>query len=91
MAGYLPLDEAAEYVTTRAGVHVTSAGILRAGVHGVLLIAAPFSGKMRNNTNYSSDDVLGLLVIPPRHLLEIETDGQARIVGAFSLDEKIGY
>jgi len=91
MAGYLPLDEAAEYVTTRAGVHVTPAGLLRAGVHGVLLILAPFSGQMHNCTNNSNDDVLGLLEIPPRHLQEIETDGQTVIKGAFSLDGKTSY
>lgn len=46
---------------------------------------------MRNLNGHRNDDVLGLLTIPPRHLLEIETDGQARIVGAFSLDGKTGY
>lgn len=86
MSGYLTLSEAAEYVKNKSGHAVEPAALLRAGVHGVLLIASPFSSLMRNLTAHKNDDVLGLLVIPPRHLLEIETDGRARITGATSLD-----
>ncbi|GDX85687.1 hypothetical protein LBMAG43_17290 [Methylococcaceae bacterium] len=39
--GYLTLDEAAIYATNKNGFDVTSSELLRAGVYGVLLIAAP--------------------------------------------------
>jgi predicted DNA-binding protein (UPF0251 family) len=61
------------------------------GVHGALLIAAPFSGLMRNTSHSRNEDVLGLLIIPPRHLLEIEIEGETRILGALSLDGSTMY
>lgn len=63
MAGYLPLDEAAEYVTMRTGVPVKPAGLLRAGVHGALDIAAWFDGEMRNTSAHRNEDYSGLLTI----------------------------
>jgi hypothetical protein len=88
---YLTLSEAAAYVNHRSAHNVEPAALLRSGVHGVLLIAAPFSGLMRNLTNSRNEDVLGLLIIPPRHLLEIELEGEARILGALSLDGSTMY
>ena len=88
---YLTLSEAAQYVNHKAGLQIEPAALLRAGVHGVMLIAAPFSSLMRNLTTHKNDEVLGLLVIPPMHLMEIETEGQTKIIGATSLDGKTGY
>jgi hypothetical protein len=83
---YLTLREAAAYINHRSVHEIEPAALLRAGVHGALLIAAPFSGLMRNMTYSRDEDVLGLLIIPPRHLLEIELEGGTRILGAISLD-----
>lgn len=88
---YLTLIEAAEYVSDRTGLQIEPAALLRSGVRGVMMIAAPFSSLMRNLNAHTNEHYLGLLVIPPMHLLEIETDGQTRIVGAFSLDGKTAY
>ncbi|MBB3118362.1 hypothetical protein [Pseudoduganella violacea] len=83
---YLTLPEAAAYINRRSSHKIEPAALLRAGVHGALLISAPFSGFMRNMTYSRNEDVLGLLIIPPRHLLEIELEGETRILGALSLD-----
>jgi len=88
MSGYLTLQEATLYVKNKSGHAIEPASLLRAGVHGVMLLAAPFSGWMHDLSTHENKDVLGLLVIPPRHLLEIETEGQARIISATSLDGK---
>lgn len=91
MIGYLPLAEAAQYVTNKTGKDFQPDALLRAGVHGALLITAAFSGQMRNLTAHKNEDYSGLLTIPPRYLLEIDTHGKALIEGAFSLDGKNGY
>ncbi len=91
MTGYLPLAEAAQYVTNKTGKECEPDALLRAGVHGALLIAAAFSGQMRNLTAHKNEDYSGLLTIHPRHLFEIETDGQATIVEALSLDGSACY
>ncbi len=91
MTGYLPLAEAAQYVTNKTGKECEPDALLRAGVHGALLIAAAFSGQMRNLTAHKNEDYSGLLTIHPRHLFEIETDGQATIVEALSLDGSARY
>lgn len=83
---YLALGEAAAYVKNRSGHEIEPTALLRAGVHGALLVAAAFSGLMRNTSKHQNEDVVGLLLIPPRHLLEIEIEGQAKILGAMSLD-----
>ena len=91
MTGYLPLAEAAQYVTNKTGKECEPDALLRAGVHGALLIAAAFSGQMRNLTAHKNEDYSGLLTIHPRHLFEIETDGQATIVEALSLEGSARY
>ena len=91
MTGYLPLAEAAQYVTNKTGKECEPDALLRAGVHGALLIAAAFSGQMRNLTADKKEEYSGLLTIPPRYLLEIDTHGKAIIERAFSLDGKNGY
>lgn len=91
MTGYLPLAEAAQYVTNKTGKECEPDALLRAGVHGALLIAAAFSGQMRNLTAHKNEDYSGLLTIPPRYLLEIDTHGKAIIERAFSLDGKNCY
>lgn len=83
---YLTLGEAAAYVKNRSGHEIEPAALLRAGVHGALSIAAAFSGLMRNTSKHQNEDVVGLLLIPPRHLLEIEIEGQTKVLGASSLD-----
>lgn len=88
---YLTLPEAAQYVTQQTGLQIEPAALLRVGVLNEILIVAPFSSLMRNLTAHKNDGVLGLLVIPPSHLLEIESEGQAKITGAFSLDGTIAY
>lgn len=88
---YLTLAEAAQYVQQKSGVEIEPAALLRAGVLGHVRIVGAFSGLMRNLNLHEDEDVLGLLLIPQRHLLEIETDGEAAIKGAFSLDGKTAY
>lgn len=88
---YAALQEAAAEIHRRTGVDVTAAQLLRAGIAGEMPIVALFSGLMRNLTAHSNEDVLGLLVIPQRHLVEIDTEGEALILGAFSLDGKTAY
>lgn len=88
---YLTLSEAAEYTSHKTGLEIEPAAMLRAGVYGALLITAPFSSLMRNLTDGRNDEVLGLLVIPQQHLLEIETDGQAKIIDAASLNGGTKY
>lgn len=93
MAGYLTLDEAAIYATNKNGFDVTSSELLRAGVYGILLLAAPFGfGTMYNATESKEENFKAqLLIIPPSHLMEIETEGSARIMAAFSVDGKKLY
>ena len=88
---YLTLNEAAEYASRVKGFTVEPATLLRAGIHGHLLIAATFNGLMRNLTAHTNDDYAGLLILAPRELMTIETEGQARITGAFGLDRKAAY
>ncbi len=88
---YLTLSEAAQYATNKTGQQIEPASLLRAGVLGTLLIAAPFSGQMRNLVAHRNDEVLGLLIVPRQHLFEIEAKGQATIKGAYSLDGKTAY
>lgn len=88
---YLTLPEAVAYINHRSAHEIEAAALLRAGIHGALLIAAPFSGLMRNTSHSRNEDVLGLLIIPPRHLLEIELEGETRILGAVSLDGSTMY
>lgn len=90
---YFTLQEAAAYVRQRTGLQIEPSALLRAGVHGVLTICAPFSfGPMYNatltkNVNFKAD----FLVIPPAHLLEIETEGRAMIETAFGLDKTLYF
>jgi hypothetical protein len=88
---YLTLKEAGEYLRRKTGIEIDEAALFRAGVGGVLLIAAPFSSVMRNCTAHTNENFAGLLVISPLHLLEIETSGQTKILGAISLDGKTAY
>ncbi|APW47069.1 hypothetical protein [Rhodoferax antarcticus] len=88
---YLTLTEAAAYASRVKGFTVESASLLRAGVHGLLLIAASFNGLMRNLTAHTNEEYVGLLVLAPSELLTIETEGQSRITGAFGLDGKAAY
>ena len=90
---YLTLIEAAQYATDKTGQTVEPAALLRAGVHGVLRLSAPFGfGAMYNATRGENEDFrAGLLTIPPAHLLEIETEGCAKIEAAQSLDGQTVY
>jgi hypothetical protein len=88
---YVSLAEAAQAIERRTGVDASVEQLLRAGIAGRLPIVALFSGEMRNLTTHADEDYLGLLVIPPRHLIEISTDGRAVIKGAFSLDGATAY
>ena len=88
---YLTLTEAAAYASRVKGFTVEPASLLRAGIHGHLLIVASFNGLMRNLSGHTNDDYVGLLVLAPSELLTIETEGQARITGAFGLDGKAAY
>lgn len=88
---YLTLQEAADFASRVRGFTVEPATLLRAGVHGGLLIAAAFNSPMRNLTTHTDDDYVGLLILSPRELLTIETEGQACITGASSLDGKAMY
>jgi len=86
--GYLTLNEAAKYATNKKGFNVEPSVLLRAGVYGVLIIAAIFPfGTMYNATESKEEDFkAGLLIIPPLHLLEIETEGFTTVEAAFSSD-----
>ncbi len=90
---YLTLDEAVIYATNKKGVDITSSELLRAGVYGDLLLTAPFGfGRMYNATESKEEDFKAqLLIIPPSHLMEIETEGSTRIMAAFSIDGKKLY
>lgn len=88
---YLTLSEAATYASRVKGFAVEPATLLRAGIHGQLLIAATFNGLMRNLTAHTNDEYVGLLILAPSELMTIETEGQARITGAFGLDRKAAY
>lgn len=90
---YLTLEEAAQYVNRKTGQQIVPENLLRAGIAGILLICAPFgfcvmyNATTKENENFCAD----LLIIPPAHLLEIETEGEANIQVAFSLDGKTIY
>jgi hypothetical protein len=88
---YLSLPEAAEYLQHRTGVEINDASVLRMGTMGHLLIVAYFDGFMQNLTTRNNEEVVGHLVIPPRHLAAIENDGEAIIIGASSLDGRAFY
>lgn len=92
---YLTLEEAAQYINHRWPQQqaLQSAELLRAGVHGALLICTPFGfGLMYNATTRENENFSPtLLVLPPTHLLEIETEGRALIKVATSLDGKTIY
>lgn len=90
---YFTLDEAAQYATSKTGKEVKPADLLRAGVLGYLLVCAPFgSGQMYNATKTKNEDFRpGMLIIPPLHLLEIETEGKAFIKLGHSLDHQIYF
>lgn len=90
---YLTLEEAAQYANRKTGQQIIPENLLRAGVAGILPICAPFgscvmyNATTKENENFCAD----LLIIPPTHLLEIETEGEANIQVAFSLDGKTIY
>ncbi len=90
---YLTLEEAAQYANHKTGQRIMPENLLRAGVAGILPICAPFgscvmyNATTKENENFCAD----LLIIPPTHLLEIETEGEANIQVAFSLDGKTIY
>lgn len=88
---YLTLVEAAEYARHKKGVEIEEDAILRAGIHGAILITAPFSGFMQNLISHEREEYAGLLVIPTKHLLEMETNGQTKITAAFGLDGKVAF
>ena len=88
---YLTIQEAANYASRVKGFTVEPATLLRAAIHGVLPITATFNGLMRNLTAHTNDDYAGLLILAPRDLMTIETEGQATIEGAFSLDGETAY
>lgn len=88
---YLSLPEAAEYLQHRTGVEINEASVLRMGTMGHLLIVAYFDGLMRNVTAHENEEIVGHLILPPRHLAAIENDGEDLIVGATSLDGQMGY
>lgn len=90
---YLTLEEAAQYANHKTGQRIMPENLLRAGVAGILPICAPFgSCVMYNATTKENEDFCAdLLIIPPTHLLEIETEGEANIQVAFSLDGKTIY
>jgi hypothetical protein len=91
---YLTLEEAAQYVNNRKSPgKITPANLLRAGVHGLLLICAPFGFEVMYCPTTKKNEEISptLLVLPPTHLLEIETNGEATIQVAFSLDGKTTY
>ena len=73
---YLTLEEAAQYATKEKGFYVEPAALLRAGVHGTLLLCAPFDGPIRNLTKHANEFYAGLLVISRLDLLRIETQDQ---------------
>lgn len=86
---YLTLQEAAEYVSIGTGRLITPEALLRLGVNGRLLICAAFASCTMYNSLKGESEAIGpsLLVLPPRHLMEIETEGSARIQLAFGLDK----
>lgn len=86
---YLTLQEAAEYVTAKTDRPITPEALLRLGVQGRLLICAAFASCMVYNALKGETEEIGpsLLVLPPRHLMEIETEGSAQIKVAFGLDK----
>lgn len=83
---YISLAEAAQTIAEQTGVDATPEQLLRAGIASQLRLVSLFSGVMRNLTSHADEDYLGLLQIPPRHLVQMSVDGRDRIVGAFSLD-----
>lgn len=86
---YLTLHEAAEYVSVETGRPITPEALLRLGVHGRLLICAAFASCIMYNSLKGEREEIGpsLMVLPPRHLMEIETEGSAHIQFAFGLDK----
>lgn len=85
---YLTLQEAAEYIRHRTGIEIQSAALLRAGIAGALVVCAPFGVKPMYNASLQIEEDFagGLLVIPDKALLEIETEGAALIPVAFGFD-----
>lgn len=85
---YFTLDEAAQYATEQKRFKVEPSVLLRSGVLGMLQICAAFgAGRMHNALTQQEEDLTPcLLIIPPKHLLELETEGVATIHLAHSLD-----
>ncbi len=90
---YFTLTEAAQYATNKKRQKVEPAVLLRAGVLGVLPLCAPFGFGAIYNANLQKyeDFRANLLIIPRLHLLEIETEGSAKIQAAHSIDGKTLY
>jgi len=90
---YLTLDEAADYATERRRGKVSAAVLLRAGVIGELLVCASFGPGMAYNaiTQTQEEIGVGFLVVPPGHLLEIETSQICQVKVVYTLDGEQVY
>jgi len=89
---YLSLSKAAKYINDRIdGAAIDAEDLLRYGSQGHIVITASFSGEMYNPMTQANEDYFGLLVIPPRHLLEMDIEERTRIQVAHSLDGRVMY
>lgn len=88
---YLTLHEAATYATRKKGFNVEPGALLRAGVLGEMLIWCAFPARSYYNASRETeiDMAADMLVIPPKHLLEIESEGVATIQAAFSATKEM--
>lgn len=87
---YLTLTEAADYATKNKGFTVEPGDLLRSGVQGWLVIRGAFPAAVYRNANQEVERLWPgcFLVIPPASLLEIESEGKAKVRVAFTTEKE---